>query len=70
MWEAASNQTSFLSLSLFVLVRITNYFLAIKHLRVERTRRQSSTVKREENKLKRVINLTSVCAEQTLLAEV
>lgn len=68
MWEVASNQMSFLSLSLFVLARMPNYFLTIKNLGVEQTHRQSSTVKRGGNKLECVINVTSVCAKQTVNA--
>lgn len=63
MWEVASNELSLPSLALFVLVRMPNHFLTIKRLRVERTlRRQSSTVKRGVTKLKRVVNLTCLCA--------
>lgn len=63
MWEVASNELSPPSLALFVLVRMPNYFLTIKRLRVEQTqRRQSSTVKRGGTKLRRAINLTRLCA--------
>lgn len=61
-WEVTSNESSLLLLSPFVLVRMPNHFLTIKHLRVEQMQqRQSTTVKRGVTKLKRVGNLTCLC---------
>lgn len=64
MWEVASNELSLPSLALLVLVRMPNYFLTMKCLRVKQMqRRQSSTVKRGGTKLRRGINLARLCAE-------
>lgn len=72
VWEAASNQTSSLSLSPFVLGRIPNYFLTRVHFWTEETHKQSSTVRRGIKKKTKTCYQFGICLCKTssLLAEV